>query len=274
MVLFSAAGVALDYSRIHNARGDLQGAVDSAVLAAAHEANKAQRQSVYEDYLETNPKSGKIFKLVDGSVKISLKDGVLTGVAKGKVDLTLAALMGNDDVQISAKAAVRVSDVTSEIALVLDVSSSMIEEGRFSPMVEAAKKFVTTLASDTSGFANTTVAIVPFSSRINTGLSNTSFLRKWNGNPAVPDRWKNPYSYYSSSSYKKIKWVNGSDFAMYNGKNYYWMGCVEPRIDFAVHKGTSTKPALSSDNPKSSKFLAQDYNSQSGKASVRHRFCR
>ncbi len=264
LTIGSASGMAVDYARGVSAKSDLQNAVDAAVLAASRESNQAKRQSVFEDVLDTATINAPSYDLVEGSAKVTLSGGVLTGTAQANVDTIFASLMHVDHINVNVEAAVSISQMTSEIALVLDVSSSMIEDGRFAPMIEAAKKFVTTIADGTSGLANTTISIVPFSSRINPGMANTSFLKKWKGNPKVPDRWNNPYTYYPSSTYWKINWVNGVDFAMYNGKNYYWMGCVEPRIDFAVHEGTSTVTALASDNPNSGKFLAQDYNTQSG----------
>lgn len=53
---------------------------------------------------------------------------------------------------------------------------------------------------------------------------------------------------------------------MYNGKNYYWMGCVEPRLDFAVHTGDSTTTALADAAPSTSLFVPMDDNPQSGKS--------
>jgi hypothetical protein len=148
--------------------------------------------------------------------------------------------------------------------LVLDVSSSMIEEGRFQPMKDAVSAFVSKLSSD--GESNWKVSIGPFSSRINFGLKHIDFLRGWNGYPAKPDRWIHPYNYYNRSSYSKITWIDGTTYAMYNGKNYYWMGCPEPRIDFAIHTHRSTADALSEEAPPYNLFIPMDDNPQSGQS--------
>lgn len=78
----------------------------------------------------------------------------------------------------------------------------------------------------------------------------------------TPTRWTDPTSIYSPSSYSKITWTDGMNFAMYNGKNYYWMGCVEPRLDFAVHTDDSTTTALGDAAPSTSLFVPMDDNPQ------------
>lgn len=265
VVLVIAIGIAVDYSRAVTARQHLQAAVDAAVLAAAHGADDDEQKDIFDEFLATNAAPNSLFSVVPDSSVINEDDGKLTGTAQATVDTTFTKLISVDQLNVGAKAAVRLSETPAELTLVLDVSSSMIEEGRFEPMKDAAERFVTTIAKATGNLKNVEIAIVPFSSRINTGLANTSFLRKWKGQKAVPERWTNPGGYYSSS-YTTYSWIDGINFAMYNGKNYYWMGCVEPRIDFAIHTGISTNPALDEGPPSSQKSLAQDYNDQSGKS--------
>ncbi len=202
--------------------------------------------------------------MVGGSVKLTTSDDELIGTADVTVDATFLKIADIDKLTVSQTAAVGISSTPMEIALVLDVSSSMIEEGRFQPMKEAVSNFVSEMSSD--GDTDWKVSIVPFSSRINFGLKHIDFLKGWHGYPAKPDRWIHPYSYYSPSSYSKITWIDGTTYAMYNGKNYYWMGCVEPRIDFAIHTHGSTADALSEEAPPHDHFIPMDDNPQSGQS--------
>jgi hypothetical protein len=107
---------------------------------------------------------------------------------------------------------------------------------------------------------------VPFSSRINFGVERSDLRMAWDGNPVTPTRWIDPTSTYSSSSYSKITWIDGVNFAMYNGKNYYWMGCVEPRLDLAVHTGGSTTVAIDEASPSDAPFIPMDDNPKSSKS--------
>lgn len=265
VVLIGVVGVALDYGRAVAGRESLQNAVDAATLAAAHQTEKSDQDKIFAQLVSAEMTSHFGVELIPASVKLSSADNKLTGTAEGMVPLTLARVLGLKDVSIKAEATVNVVPSSLEIALVLDVSSSMIEKGRFDPMKDAADAFILTIAGSATGFKYTKIAIVPFSSRVNFGVQNLGFLLPWGGNPAEPDRWKNPGSYYDSS-YTKLTWVDGQNFAMYNGKNYYWMGCAEPRIDFAVHTDEDPDPALTDAPPTSDAFLAMDYNSQSGQS--------
>ena len=264
-LLLGVIGAAIDFSRAQSVKSHLQAVVDAATLAAAHGESQSEKEDIFKKFIASNAAADNSLTIVSGSESLTPGGGLLTGTAAATMETTFARLLHVNEMTIDASASVRTMDTTAEIVLVLDVSSSMIEEGRFAPMQDAARTFIQKIAAATGNLSNVDMAIVPFSSRINVGLQNTSFLAKWNGNPAVPDRWTNPDAHYSSS-YSRVGWIDATNFAMYNGKNYYWMGCVEPRVDVAIHTGTSINPALGEGPPTNAKFIAQDYNTQSGQS--------
>jgi len=264
-VLIGAVGVSVDYSRLHSAQTELQSINDTATLAAAREHTTNAQSTTFQNYLTAQVSKGKFF--VSNSLTSSLTPSstTLTGKASATVDLMIADAIGFASGTVSATSVVNLEQTQpTEISLVLDVSSSMIEQGRFAPMQTAAGAFVDTVTNSTSGLKNWKIAVTPFSSRINFGIQNTSFRKAWNSNPVTPTRWTNPTATYSTSSYSKNYWIDSTNFYMYNGKNYYWMGCVEPRKDFDIHAKTSTSYALSEQPPSKEQFVPQDDNSLSG----------
>lgn len=177
------------------------------------------------------------------------------------LETTFLQLIRISSIPVSATSCSAIGEMTSaEIALVLDVSSSMIEEGRFAPMQDAAREFVEAFSSNSKLSDQVKLAIVPFSSRVNIGMTHTDWLMSYAGSPAVPSRWTNPNASYSSS-YSKGWWIDGKTPVMYNSKNYYWMGCIEPRADIEMKDtGSTGSYGLTDDNPKGRPFVAMDTN--------------
>jgi Flp pilus assembly protein TadG len=263
------AGGGVDYARVTGVKSALQQSLDAGVLAAA---SGAQTSSAYlQNLVNANLASRKAGSVSATLTTATASSGAATykGDASAAVSTSFLKIFGVTTVTVRAhsEAAAPGSGVTTtEIALVLDVSSSMIEQSRFVPMQDAVNNFIDLLSNSTTGLKNWRMSIVPFSSRVNFGVDRSDLRTAWNGNPVTPTRWTDPYSTYSSSSYSKIAWTDGVNFAMYNGKNYYWMGCVEPRLDFAVHTGGSTTTALGESAPSSALFVPMDDNAQSGKS--------
>lgn len=265
-VLLLFVGASVDYGRAYDTKSKLQALIDAATLAAAKGTDAAEQNSIFQERLEASMKDKHGFEVVSGSAKLEPASDGVRGSATGRLDTTFMRMFYSNTLDVAVSATVNLSSTDdAEIVLVLDVSSSMIEEGRFTPMKEAAKKFVSMISDPGSGIKNWRLAIVPFSSRVNISLDNTSVLMPWSGMPAVPDRWSNPSKYYNKS-YSTLYWISGIDYAKANTKNYYWMGCVEPRLDFSIHTGASTASAISDDPPSVQKFVAMDDNDKSGKS--------
>ncbi|BBE72854.1 TadE/TadG family type IV pilus assembly protein [Oharaeibacter diazotrophicus] len=264
-------GVGIDFARAANTRSELQAVTDAAALMAARSYGAGVALSDLADVADAaitadtrslhDPKVSEAPHLEDGGTQLCL-------AMADTVPTTFMALAGVRGVAVTTEACAALpAEEHFEISLVVDVSSSMIENARFDPMVTAVKSFVSSFADDAKMNKRTKIAIVPFSSRVNVGLTHTAWLQGFSGTAAVPDRWINPSKYYSSSSYSTLTWIDGQTIGKYNGKNYYWMGCVEPRSDVALRvMGTLDAAALSDAAPSAARFLAMDQNSESAKS--------
>ncbi|HLP70712.1 MAG TPA: pilus assembly protein TadG-related protein [Rhizobium sp.] len=263
-----AIGIAIDVSVALNRKMEIQAAADAAVLwAAAHYEDGMDLASLaptVRDYLSTN--SSNTAELLSGPTLTS--DGDLCLSAKSQVPTTFMRIASVEMVPVSVKAcALPMNQNQIEIALVLDVSSSMIEQNRFVPMQTAVTSFLNGLASDGELPSNVRISIVPFSSRVNFGMHYSGWFMPYNGLTAIPSRWTNPQSVYSSSKYSFSKWLDGETWLAYTSTNYYWTGCAEPRADVDMRTtGNLTDRSLGDAPPSDVGFVAMDSNPQSAQS--------
>jgi Flp pilus assembly protein TadG len=168
--IIGAVGAAVDYSRASNVRTHLQNALDAAVLAAAGEAAKSASAKGVPAFVKKYVESNFVDKGTPQiTSKVDMKEGVITGTAKLKVDSVLMQLMGikKMDVAVSSEAMFGVGP--TEIALALDTTGSMSGE-KMTAAKQAANKLVDLLFAMPNAARNLKVSLVPFTYYVNVGL--------------------------------------------------------------------------------------------------------
>jgi Flp pilus assembly protein TadG len=185
-----ASGMAVDYSRASSARVEMQAAVDSAALAAAHRASQLSDQ-------ELNDYANQYFmaNFNDPSVKIQSfearkeEDSVFAS-GTGTIPTSLALGIESLPVEAEARVGWNSPDREIEVALVLDNTGSMGSFGRLEELKKAATHFVNTLEDVSENVKSVKISIVPFNNRVKVGTSNSgaSWLdfsgvssSQWNG---------------------------------------------------------------------------------------------
>ncbi|MFM2388566.1 MAG: hypothetical protein RLZZ437_121 [Pseudomonadota bacterium] len=175
VLLFSlmvmCGGLAVDLMRYENVRTSLQQTLDRCTLAAAALKQTLNRTAVCQDYTSkaglTIPASS--VKVTGGSTTDTY--AIVEASAKIKMPTIFAGLLGIPDFDVPARSSAMQAVTNVEIALVLDVSGSMVQapnENRLPSMKAAAKAFTTTvLANDTEN--RTSIAIVPYNGQVNLG---------------------------------------------------------------------------------------------------------
>lgn len=263
-----SAGAALDHMQALSRKTALQEATDSAVLAAASSYGKGVKNTALEEMTEkwlsahgtmtTAQVTGPTLNETTGELCLEVAEDVPT---------TLMRVVAIDSVKVAVKSCATVASTgQAEIALVVDVSSSMEENRRFQPMQTALRQFVNKVSQDGNN-RNASISIVPFSSRVSFGVTRTGWLRAYDGKPAIPERWTNPQSTYDSKKYTFVKWIDGKTMGARNSSNQYWMGCVEPRADVSLKDtGKVSAASLSDAPPQSSLFVPMDSNPRSKKS--------
>ena len=176
-------------------------------------------------------------------------------------------LIGRQTSPLSVLSEVTLSDpTTAEVAVVVDVTSSMIEQNRFFPAMNALDDFISAMTnSNDSTLLKGRVSIVPFSSRINYGLSNADFF-----SGPTPNRWTvaQPYDrQWRLNSWRAQNGERGYSKRQYN----MWLGCAEPAMDVAARDGN--RIPLEPVSPSIVPLTYQDDNVDSTNAITGESFC-
>jgi Flp pilus assembly protein TadG len=170
------AGVGVDYSRANAVRTSMQAALDAAALMLAKDAPNLSKKELAQkanEYFKTEfnrPEALKITVTPDyHKGKSSLK---LSGTTA--VETTVTRLFGMTQIPIGASTEV-VTGTTKriEIALVLDNTGSMAQQGRLQALIEASRLFIDTMKKASKKPGDVKIAVIPFDTHVNIGPDNS-----------------------------------------------------------------------------------------------------
>ena len=188
--IFGAVGAAVDYSRLERTRVRMQLAADNAVLTAAIEdglpkqkrtrvAKKTYRVSVPEH----KPKTFKM-KYVDDTITLNVSTDL---------GMTFLGIFGYEYIPVKVMAQAKQGQTDVEVALVLDISGSMLRtmssgKTRIEELKIAAGNLIDEV--DNAGAGRSKYSIVPFTMNVNVGAKNTSFVSNSNDPLFANSNWK------------------------------------------------------------------------------------
>jgi Flp pilus assembly protein TadG len=163
--------LAVEVSNLNAANRALQEALDSATLAAARALvnTDAERSAIAREFIEQNisPRFAPYFKSV--SITSREADDVVQGRADMDFPMFTPAIVGRESLMIEKITEVKSSpDGKLELALVLDTTDSMSVGGRMATLKVAAKDLVEEIMDG----SQVKVAVVPFATYVNVGISN------------------------------------------------------------------------------------------------------
>jgi Flp pilus assembly protein TadG len=191
-----AAGVAIDYSLANANRSSLQKSADATALALAKLMPLSQTQ--------LDSQGWQIFQAGVGHLKVKVNQGdlVITTPATGKIVVnvtgqytpTLSGVLGVTTFPVGAHSEVTWGIKKLELALVLDVTGSMDQQGRMTELKKATKNLLTTLKNAAKQPNDVRVAIVPFAGQVNVDRSvnqNAAWLdwTEWEAEPPYMSTW-------------------------------------------------------------------------------------
>jgi Flp pilus assembly protein TadG len=259
--LLMGVGLAVDYSNILRLKSELQTAIDSAVLAVAHEADKIDDAKAYEiadKFLKSNLSVGfSDLSVVRSGKTVSISADVDAPVHFG-------GLFGFSTMDLNAKASTEIVYVNYEIALALDTTGSMAG-GKLQAMKDAVNGLIDTMAAQNTRTDSLKFALVPFSSKVNVGAQ---FGPEYNADGTVrraPAAWLDALAKSPVDQSDLDPGV--SRFALMKNMGVAWEGCVEARASTASDPydvndeeprtsdpETLFIPAFASDEPDSGSF--------------------
>ena len=172
-------GAAVDYTRASENRSELQAAVDATALSLAREppATALATLQAKGDVVFAANYHGDKTRL--GALVVAVVGEQINLSIKNKVQTSLLSLAGLRSIAVGASTQVAFVTTKLEVALALDNTGSMAQNGKMVALKVAAHSLVDTLQKATSGPNVVRLSIVPFNTQVNigTGNRNASWLR-------------------------------------------------------------------------------------------------
>jgi Flp pilus assembly protein TadG len=176
-VCISVAGLCFDMARAHRIATKVSGALDSAALAAAKAMmendglSDTQIKDIAIAFLNTQTANLASAGLVLGTPVITLDRsiGEVRVVSNVSVATTFGRILTIDSLDFSRGSTVIYNPMRIELAMVLDVTGSMLSGGKMDAMKAAAKDIINTLVDPSKPYL-TRVALVPYSAAVNVGV--------------------------------------------------------------------------------------------------------
>ena len=190
-------GVAIDFNRSITVQSNLLNALDAALLAAANpkispDEIEQRAKAIFEANYRPTHTNAKTVNL-DFNIVETVDRREITASAQQSIDLLFGKLLGMDRLVTAANSTVIQKRLPVEIALVLDISSSMRAKSRMKNLKLAADKFIDFMLDLPFADQLVRIAIVPYGGTVNIGQSFKDLLtrserqrlrragRTWNG---------------------------------------------------------------------------------------------
>lgn len=168
--ILMVAGTAIDLGRISNAKMQLQISIDNAVLAAANLQYDDDPKKVVTNWVESQMgvlgyETSSFVVQTEITKNVSSKE--VTGTVSMVLPMAMMSLAGNEDITITVSSTAFQSIPNLELAMVLDISSSM-NGNRLKSLKSASTLFVDLMLTDDTK-ASTSISVVPFGGTVNIG---------------------------------------------------------------------------------------------------------
>ena len=248
----SVMGMAIDYTRAVSARSAMQEAADAtalmlaqdaATLTAAQLTTKAQTYfnalytasgvtgvSVAAAYTPNSGNGSTVVVTTSGNLPTDFMK--IAGFSQMTVNTTSTATWGNSKLRV---------------ALALDNTGSMADDGKMTALQGGAKNLIDTLSATAQNNGDVYISIVPFANEVNMGASTykSSGYIDWSNWSTYASNMDN---YSCGSSNTAPSWFNGNQGTMKcgtsNNNTSNWNGCV-------MDRGNQSAPAATNDDQNS-----------------------
>lgn len=168
-IVLAMGGAAVDYTRAYALRAELSRSAEGAVLAAASLSNTRDPELVIQEYFDLNLSSfaDEATIMATPTVTKQLNNSTIELTVEANLPTYFLSLVGIDDMRMTTYARAQESRQNLEIALVMDISSSM-GGSKLRNLKTAAEDFVDIMFErDTADL--TSLSLVPFGGTVNIG---------------------------------------------------------------------------------------------------------
>ena len=170
--IIAVAGSAIDINRVQTAKIQTAALLDQAVLAATNLSSTEDPSTLVQTWMNSQIEqfgySRESLTMQVNSV-VALNSKSVTATATLTVDTAIMHMFGTDETTIEVHASAFQSIPNIEIAMVLDISSSM-RGSRLTSLKAASTEFVDIMLNETTEDA-TSINVVPFGGTVNIGTT-------------------------------------------------------------------------------------------------------
>lgn len=178
--LFGIMAMAVDFARAHNVSSKIATALDAAALAGAKMldggGSDAQIQQAAESYFNAHIETLRVHDatLTNLSASIDRTNSTVTTSVNANLGTTFGRAIGRNSIDIVKSSTVNFQLRDIELAMALDLTGSMNDNGKIGHLQNAAKDVLDTLLQDARSEMSARVALVPWATSVNAGsLANT-----------------------------------------------------------------------------------------------------
>ena len=253
-------GAAVDYSRANAVKTKLQAALDSTALAMSANAatqSAAQLQSSalsYFNALFQSPDATTVAFSASYAMTSTGPQVTVTGNTTVPTKFMNIPGFGIPNIPVNGSSTSAWGNTRLRVALALDNTGSMAEDGKMAALKTATKNLLTQLKSSATNNGDVYVSIIPFSRDVNVGASN--YTASWID-------WSDWNAANGSCSGNLFSWWGGTNQGNCNGtwrsdNHNTWNGCITDRDQDYDTKNTT--PTGTSTVSPTTLFPAEQYN--------------
>jgi Flp pilus assembly protein TadG len=222
-------GAAIDYSHANSIKAAMQASADATALAMAKTAGSLSasdlqtKSDAYFKALLTRPEAQNVAT----TTTYSSSSGSLTVSANATMPTNFMGLMGFRTLAINVTGQAAWGMTRLRVALALDNTGSMADDGKIDALKTATKGLLSKLKSAAANNGDVYVSIIPFANDVNVGASNyTASWLRW-------DLW---------SGGGGGGWGGWGSWNNWGGSNQAnWNGCITDRDQNNDQKVTAPK---------------------------------
>ncbi|HEY4140146.1 MAG TPA: TadE/TadG family type IV pilus assembly protein [Pseudolabrys sp.] len=229
--IVGTVGFAVDYSHANSVKAAMQAALDSTALMLAKDAttvSSAQLQTNATNYFKalfTRPEATSI-NIVATYTTTGGSKVVVNGSAN--VPTAFLGIIGTNNIPVTGSSTTAWGSTRLRVALALDTTGSMADDGKIAALKTATKALLTQLKGAAGTDGDVYVSIVPFSKDVNVGSTNyAGNWIDWDDWEAANGSWQNTTSCSSSSRRGRSQCNSTQTWVPFNHNT--WNGCITDR---------------------------------------------
>ena len=248
--ILSFVGAAIDYTRANAARSSMQAALDSTALMVSKDLSQgiittSQISSTAQAYftaLYTNPDAKSVSVSATYTASSTLGSTIQIN-GSGSVTTDFMKVAGFPTMNINTSSTAAWGNVRMRVALALDNTGSMADDGKMPAMQSSAKSLIDQLSALAKNSGDVYISIIPFAKDVNVGSSNYSQSwidwTDWEADPA-----NDSFGTCSKKTWT-TKSVCESKNKVWTADHTAWNGCVTDRDQDYDTKITTPSPGNS-----------------------------